>query len=314
MLLGSRGPMRLASQPRMTTTKWIFLALDAPLGAASRSWFEGTCPETAAGLSDTEFCARLSRASRFAPRGALMPTETERRAAAEAVPGVEIERWTTLETVRVALVLSRDDLAEESAQRALETAFRFADEGELCALYRSLAHLPDAGRFAWRAGEGCRTNMKSVFEAVACDTPFPARHFDDVAFRQLAIKAVFIGAPLWRVVGLDGRIDEELARMALDLVEERRSAGRAVQPELWLCLGAHAGERGLRALEAEITSGTEPLGRLAAVLALARAGAVERVAELARTGPPELRDVARLALERRDAGVFRLLTSSPSVR
>ena len=51
------------------------------------------------------------------------------------------------------------------------------------------------------------------------------------------LKALFVGAPLWRVYGLDKRIDAELARMALDLADERCSAHREVQPELWLCLG-----------------------------------------------------------------------------
>jgi hypothetical protein len=59
--------------------------------------------------------------------------------------------------------------------------------------------------------------------------------------------------------------------MALDLADERRSAGRPVNPELWLCLGAHAGPRGLAALERELEVGS-PRGRAAAALALARAG------------------------------------------
>jgi hypothetical protein len=43
------------------------------------------------------------------------------------------------------------------------------------------------------------------------------------------------------VHGLDERLSGELARMALDLADERRSAGRPVNPLLWLCLGAHGG-------------------------------------------------------------------------
>ena len=57
--------------------------------------------------------------------------------------------------------------------------------------------------------------MLTVFEANACDTPYPATHLDDLAWRQLVIKALFVGAPLWRVYGLDKRLDAELARMAM---------------------------------------------------------------------------------------------------
>jgi hypothetical protein len=89
-----------------------------------------------------------------------------------------------------------------------------------------------------------------------------------------------VGAPLWRVWGLDGRRDEELARMALDYADERRSAGRPVPPELWLCLEPHAGERALASLERELAEGPRE-GRAAAALALARVGRLERLAALA---------------------------------
>jgi hypothetical protein len=130
------------------------------------------------------------------------------------------------------------------------------------------------GRFVARAGEGCRTNMRSVFDACALDTPYPEQCFSEDSYRQMVIKAVFVGAPLWRMWGLDGRQSPELARMALDLAEERRSAGRAVQHELWLCLGQHAGERGLEALRLELDpTNSNTLGRRGAAYGLARAGA-----------------------------------------
>ena len=122
--------------------------------------------------------------------------------------------------------------------------------------------------------------MRTVFEATACDTPYPTSNFDEVAWCQLVIKAVFVEAPLWRVYGLDRRLSPELARMALDLADERRSAGRRVQPELWLCLGEHAGERGLAALENEMRS-ADAVSRSAAALALARAGAAALLRDFA---------------------------------
>lgn len=116
--------------------------------------------------------------------------------------------------------------------------------------------------------------MRTVFEAVACDTPYPFLHFDDDAWRQLLLKAVFIEAPLWRVHGLDARLSAELARMALDFADERRSAGRPVPPELWLCLGDHGGARGRAALELEMAA-EDGRARQGAVLGLARAGAID---------------------------------------
>ena len=112
------------------------------------------------------------------------------------------------------------------------------------------------------------------------------------------IKCIFIEAPLWRLYGLDDRLTPDLARMALDLAEERRSAHRPVQPELWLCLGPHAGERGLASLLQELDSAnSNTLGRQAAALALGRAGeeaALGEVLEQESDGP--VADALRTAL------------------
>jgi hypothetical protein len=171
----------------------------------------------------------------------------------------------------VFLLLSPPGLAGAAGAAAVEDAFRYADEGEACALYRSLAHLPGPERFLGRAREGCRSNMRSVFEASACDTPYLERHFDDVAWRQALVKCVFIGAPLARIPGVERRRDEELARMALDLADERRSAGRPVPPELWLLVGPHGGARALESLRQELGS-PHAAGREAAARALERRG------------------------------------------
>ena len=48
------------------------------------------------------------------------------------------------------------------------------------------------------------------------------------------VKGLFVGAPVWRIHGLDERLNPELARMVLDLADERRSAHRDVQHELAL--------------------------------------------------------------------------------
>lgn len=235
--------------------------------------------EIAGGVEPERFSALLSLASRHAPRGALAPNEAEIARAERASSGWNPERWKTLDAARALLVLSRSDLAEPTLSQAIEEAFRYADVGEMVALHRSLQLLPGPERFVWRAGEGCRSSIRAVFEAAACDTGFPAASFDDLAWRQLAIKALFVEAPLWRVFGLDTRLDSELARMALDLADERRSAGRPVQHELWLCLGLYGGERGRRSIEQEL-SGSNTLGRRAAAVALARAGEMKRLAEL----------------------------------
>jgi hypothetical protein len=286
--------------------EFLASALGRRVDPQSTDWLEKAACEIACGAPNARFCALLSTASRWIPRRPWTPTVEEITHAFDLVEGWNPERWTLLEATRVLLVLSRADLEKESSVAAIEEAFRYADMGEMCALHRSLALLPRPERFVWRAGEGCRSSLRAVYEAAACDTPFPVKNFDDLAWRQLVIKALFVEAPLWRVYGLDTRLDAELARMALDLAEERRAAGRNVQHELWLVLGKVSGERGLESIEREL-AGSFQLGRRAASIALARAGQMSRLSELCQIErDPIVAETMRSALKGRiHSGAFR---------
>jgi len=250
---------------------WMRAALEERLEAPALAWYEEACAEIGGGCADERFSRLFSMASRHARGRPVELTAAEHESAARLVSGWNPERWTRLDLLRVGLILSRPDLERETTAPALCGMAKFADMGELCALYRSFCLLPRPDDYAWQAGEGCRTNMNAVFEAMACDNPYPVRHFDDVAWRALVVKSIFIGAPLWRVEGLDARLSEELAHVALDLADERRSAGRPVPPELWLALGTFGGQRAIDSLLLE-TSAEVEAGRAGAALGLARAG------------------------------------------
>ncbi len=276
--------------------QWIRDALVVGGHSKAVEWSDAEIRRASGGeLSDASFAQTLSLASRFAPRGRLEPSAEASEAAAGLLEGWNPERWTGLEAVRVRWVLARAAADADSLPGAIEEAFRFADEGELCALYRSLQFLPGPERFAWRAGEGCRTNMMSVFEANGCDTAFPVAHLDDVGWRQLCVKALFSGAPLWRVSGFDQRVDAELGRMALDLVEERRAAGRSITPELWMCLRGEPTPRALVALDAEL-GGDDELSSCGAALALGRLGCQDRLRVLEASSSGRLLETTRSAL------------------
>jgi hypothetical protein len=96
------------------------------------------------------------------------------------------------------------------------------------AVLRVLAGMPEPARFAELAIDACRTNVQTVFEALACDNAYPARWFPAPAFDQMVLKALFVGAPLRRVDGLAARTTDELVRMVEAFASERRAAGRPV--------------------------------------------------------------------------------------
>jgi hypothetical protein len=96
--------------------------------------------------------------------------------------------------------------------------------------------MPEPSRFVNIAVESCRTNVRDVFEAIACENRYPAAHFADANFNQMVIKAFFTGIPVDRIVGLEQRKSNELRRMAADYASERRAAGRTVPNDLDLVL------------------------------------------------------------------------------
>ncbi len=245
--------------------------MEERLSESGRAFWNKAQSDLKDGAEGQAFAKLLALASRHAKRQPLGLTETELAAAEGALPGWSPRAWNRLELLRVNLILARPDLEEERFARDFEALFRYADEGETCALYRSIPLLPQGERFLWRATEACRTNMLTVFEAIALDSPYPVTHFDDTAWNQLVIKALFLDCPLYRVSGLDQRLSPELTRMALDWAQERHSAGRSYHLGLWLCLGPHDEERVLRLLTDHWPAASQT-ERAAMVLAAERAG------------------------------------------
>jgi len=116
----------------------------------------------------------------------------------------------------------------------VDALYARGDNAEREALLHALPLLPDPERFLSTAVEACRSNVQTVFEAIACENPYPARHFSELSFNQMVMKAIFIGVPLRRIVGLHARIAPVLVRMATDYVQERIAAGRPVPDDIQL--------------------------------------------------------------------------------
>ena len=114
------------------------------------------------------------------------------------------------------------------------SAYREGDTLEKIAVVRSLPLLSEQAQFLELSLDAGRTNDARLFRAVACDTPFPARHYPELEWNKLFMKAAFVRAPLDRIVGLARRENPELARMALEFIEEQESAGRPFPPGIWL--------------------------------------------------------------------------------
>ena len=141
--------------------------------------------------------------------------------------------WPLRDVGRAALLLRvLDSTAAEEQPAFIQQLFQRGDNAEREALLKSLSMLPRPERFLDTATDACRSHVQSVFEAIACENPYPTRHFPDLNFNQLVLKAFFTEVPVRRIVGLDRRLSTELTRMANDYASERRAAGRPVPPDL----------------------------------------------------------------------------------
>lgn len=165
---------------------------------------------------------------------------------AAGVAGV-VDGWRLDELGRATmLALVSRRLPVPELELLLEVCYQQGDGRERQALLRALPFVSNAEHFVPLAVDACRTNELPVFEAIACENPYPAAYFPDLSFNQMVLKAMFMGVPLARIVGLDRRRSSELARMAEDFANERRAAGRSVPADIGLLSMEHEHERAMR--------------------------------------------------------------------
>lgn len=250
----------------MTPLALLHAWLDARLEAAGAAWLHEQADALAAAPTDRVLYRAVSLVARRLGTAPLALNAAEIAAAAQARPLWDPSHWTVDQAARIALLLAAGGDGETFSRR-LDALCATADLEELVAFYRGLPLFPDAPRHAARAAEGVRSNMRSVFEAVAHRNPYPAEQLAEDAWNQMVLKALFVGSRLDPIVGLDARANAHLARMLGDYAHERWAAGRPISPELWRCVGPFATGALLDDLARVLESGSAG-ERAAAMLAL----------------------------------------------
>jgi hypothetical protein len=171
-------------------------------------------------------------------RGALALNARDLRELHAVAPGIGFERWTREDAARALLLIAHRATGRTGKafrSDALE-CFEQGDAGEQQSWLRAIALWPEANGFLATAIDACRTNIVPVFEALACENPYPSQYFPERNFNQVVLKAMFNSIALERIVGLKSRLNPELSRMARDYAAERTAAGRSVPADLGLAL------------------------------------------------------------------------------
>jgi hypothetical protein len=240
-------------------------------------WAARSLDALAAGAPERDLHVFLGLAPRRLGKADLALSGAELAEADAARPGWSPRAWSVDGAARVLALLVYK--GERPFAETFKDLRRTSDAAEMVALYRGLPLYPEPDSLAFEVGEGLRSNLKPVFEAIAHENPYPRDHFDEHRWNHMILKALFVGSRLAPVVGLDDRANPELARILHEYAHERWAAGRPVTPELWRCVGPFAtSPEALADLERAL--GGTPAEARAAALALAASPAPEAKAML----------------------------------
>lgn len=246
--------------------QFLIAILSQAAKAESMDWLDDQIAKINGARGNMKLFLAFSQASRYFSKDTLQLTDQQEAASQELRPGFQPSFWTALQTARTVLVL--EVVSEENGGwlPTLDQLFESADMHELEALYAALPLYPFPEKLKKRASEGLRTNITSVFDAIALNNPYPSEYLDEPAWNQLLLKAIFMQRPLYRITGADTRANANLAKTLVDYVHERWSAGRIVMPELWRFLSPFVDQETLGMFEKVLNEGDE-LDRKAVSLA-----------------------------------------------
>ncbi|WP_439483246.1 EboA domain-containing protein [Cyclobacterium plantarum] len=223
-----------------TIRQFLIKVLSQSAPRESMNWLDEQVVKVTGAKGNMKLFLAFSQASRYFSKETLALDESDQAAAREIRSGFQPSLWTTLQTARTILVLEAVSEKNDDWIPTLDKLFESADMHELEALYAALPLYPFPEKLKKRASEGLRTNITSVFDAIALNNPYPAEFLDEPAWNQLVLKAIFMQRPLYRITGADARANVNLAKTLVDYVHERWSAGRNVMPELWRFLSPFA--------------------------------------------------------------------------
>jgi len=246
----------------------ILMWMKKRLNSEAFSQLEATYQKLKNEAEDWEVFSSFSAVPRYTGKAALKLGEDEIKKAKELRAGWMPEYWNIDQLGRALMILGLAERDKNEFLEKLDKIFISSDMGEAIALYQSLPLLPYPEELTARAAEGVRSNITSVFNAVALKNPYPADYMDEDAWNQIVLKALFVGSPLYLIQGIDERANQDLAHMLIEYAHERWSAGRTVSPELWRPVGPFIDVWNIKDLEKALEAPDE-IQKQAVILALA---------------------------------------------
>jgi len=248
------------------TKSFLFELLEQEADSKSMDWLLQQKEKIEKEGSYLKFYMAFGQASRFFKKTILKISAKQKEIANNLAEGFSPQTWDQLQTARSYLLLHFEEKEASNWVIALNKLFETADMHEQQSLYAALPIMPFQPEMKERTIEGLRTNISSVFDAVTLNNPYPAQYFDERAWNQMVLKAIFMQRPLYQIQNADDRANPTLAKILVDFAHERWAAGRTVMPELWRFVGPFINEENLADVQKVILS-EDPIQQKAALLA-----------------------------------------------
>lgn len=216
-------------QPQKLLLEWI----SEVCSTEEVEWLEETDNKLKSQGSERDLILAFSRVPRKINRIDLRIGPEEIHRAQAIKKNWHPENLDSEQAARILLLLSFASEEPKEFSGTVEKLLETADLNEQIAIYAALPlfHYPE--KFLQIAYAGTRSNATSVFDTIALDNPYPYENFSEEAYNRLVLKAAFMERPFWKIVGIPDRANPVLAELLLDLVSERWSAGREVNPLIW---------------------------------------------------------------------------------
>lgn len=203
-------------------------------------WLTAQIQESLRSNSNKALFITLGKIPRTISRKDLQLDQAELAAGQTLRPGWNPIDWNLSGAARILLIAQMAQARSDAFVATYRDICRTADVTELVELYTALPLLRPHKQIDDQIGDGLRSNMRSVFEAIAHRNPYPAENFDQHRWNHMILKLLFIDSTLAPVQQLDTRANPELATILCDYAHERWAAGRPVSCELWRCVGPFA--------------------------------------------------------------------------
>lgn len=175
----------------------------------------------------------FSMVSRMIPSLPLELDEEDNKIAQKLRPDWRPQNLDAQQAARIYLILSFSSATPRDFLNAVEKLLIGSDMNEQIAIFAGLPVYPFPKTLLPVAYEGTRCNITAVFDTITLDNPYPRDYFSQEAFNRLVLKAAFMERPFMKIIGIPERSNYELAHLLLDLISERWSAGRTINPMLW---------------------------------------------------------------------------------